>query len=127
MIGYDQRTLAFFMTPPELETRYVKSLESVQKTYADRARRTSQLTLPLDSYAGKYPHEWLGDIDVNIENNVLAVNFGNLHAVSTPFTQKESIRVELIAGSGKVVFFKPDDLSKVNSLTYDGNEYKRIK
>ena len=117
----------FLKMIPELETRYAKSLESVQKSFADRAKRTSQLTLPLDSYVGKYHHEWLGDIDVNIENNVLAVNFGNLHAVSTPFTQKESIRVELIPGSGKVVLFKPDDLSKVNSLTYDGNEYKRIK
>ena len=111
----------------ELEDRYAKNVESVQKSFADRAKRTSQLTLPLDSYVGKYHNEWFGDITVGIENNALAVSLGNLHAVSTPFTQKESIRVELIPGSGKVVFFKPDDLNKVNSLTYDGHEHKRIK
>lgn len=117
----------FLKKLPELEYRYAKNLESVQKSFADRAKRTSQLTLPLDSYVGKYHNEWFGDFTVGIENNALAIGLGNLHAVSTPFTQKESIRVELIPGSGKVVFFKPDDLNKVNSLTYEGNEYKRIK
>ena len=111
----------------ELESRYSKNLESVQKSFADRAKRTSQLTLPLDSYVGKYHHDLLGDIDVNIENNALAVSFGNLHVVSTPYTQKETIRVELIPGQGKVVSFKPDDQNKINILTYENNEYKRIK
>ena len=111
----------------ELETRYKQGIESTQKGFAERAKRTSQLTLPLDSYVGKYHHELLGDIDVNIENNALAVSFGNLHAVSTPFTQKETIRVELIPGQGKVVAFKPDDQNKINTLTYENAEYKRIK
>ena len=111
----------------ELETRYNQGVESTQKSFADRAKRTSQLTLPLDSYVGKYHHELLGDIDVNIQNNALAVSFGNLHAVSTPFTQKETIRVELIPGQGKVVAFKTDDQNKINTLTFDNSEYKRIK
>ena len=122
--GADEQFLKMLV---ELEDRYAKNLESVQKSFADRAKRTSQLTLPLDSYVGKYHNEWFGDITVGIENDALGVRLGNLHAVSTPFTQKESIRVELVPGAGKVVFFKPDDLSKINSLTYEGNEYKRIK
>ncbi len=117
----------FLKMLPELENRYAKNMESVQKSFAERAKRTSQLTLPLDSYVGKYHNDWFGDISVGIENNALAIGLGNLHAISTPFTQKESIRVELIPGSGKVVFFKPDDLSQVNMLTYDGNEFKRVK
>jgi hypothetical protein len=76
---------------------------------------------------GRYHHELLGDIDVNIENNILAVSFGNLHAVSTPYTQKETIRVELIPGQGKVISFKTDDQNKINVLAYDGSEYKRVK
>ena len=111
----------------ELETRYAKNLEATQKSFADRAKRTSQLTLPLESYVGKYRHELLGDIDVNIGNNTLAVSFGNLYAVSTPYTQKETIRVELIPGTGKVISFRADDQNKINMLSYDGNEYKRVK
>lgn len=110
----------------ELENRYARNLESVQKAFADRAKRTSQLSQPLHLYVGKYRHEWYGDITISIEDNALAVGFGNLHAVSTPFTQKETIRIELTPGLGKVVFFKLDDLNKVNSLTYESNEYKRI-
>ena len=111
----------------ELESRYKQNVESTQKSFADRAKRTSQLTLPLDSYVGKYHHELLGDIDVNIQNNTLAVSFGNLYAVSTPYTQKETIRVELIPGQGKVVSFKTDDQNKINILTYENNEYKKVK
>src|SRR6185436_16892262 len=111
----------------ELESRYKQNVESTQKSFADRAKRTSQLTLPLDSYVGKYHHELLGDIDVNIQNNTLAVSFGNLYAVSTPYTQKETIRVELIPGQGKVVSFKADDQNKINVLTYENNEYKKVK
>ncbi|HEX6847066.1 MAG TPA: serine hydrolase [Chitinophagaceae bacterium] len=111
----------------ELETRYKQGVESSQKSFTDRAKRTSQLTLPLNSYVGTYRHELLGDIHVDIENNALAVRFGNLHAVSTPFTQKETIRIELIPGQGKVVAFKVDDQNKINVLTYDNTEYKRVK
>ena len=65
-------------------------------------------------------------MQVAIENNVLSVTMGNLHAVSTPFTQKESIRVELIPGTGQVVLFKADEAGKISSLIYDGTEYKRV-
>ena len=65
-------------------------------------------------------------MEVTIGNNALAVKMGNLHAVSTPYTQKESIRIELIPGSGQVVLFKLDETGKANSLMYDGMEYKRV-
>ncbi|HYJ37864.1 MAG TPA: DUF3471 domain-containing protein [Chitinophagaceae bacterium] len=109
-----------------MENAHKKATEGTQRSYADRAKRTSQLSLPLENYIGKYRHPYFGDIDVMIENNVLGVRMGNLHAVSTPFTQKESIRVELLPGTGQVVFFKPDETAKVNNLTYDGQEYKRV-
>ena len=111
----------------ELESRYTKNVESTQKAFADRAKRTSQLTLPLNSYVGTYRHDVYGDITVSIENDVLAVSFGNLHAISTPYTQKETIRVELLPGTGRVVSFKPDDQGKINMITYDSNEYKKVK
>jgi CubicO group peptidase (beta-lactamase class C family) len=111
----------------ELQSAHEKGIESTQKTYADRAKRVSQLTLPLNAYTGKYSHAYFGQIEVNIENNALAVKMGNMHAVSTPFTQKETIRVELIPGTGQVVGFKADENGKVNGLVYDGIEYKRIQ
>jgi CubicO group peptidase (beta-lactamase class C family) len=111
----------------ELDSRHQKETEGVQTAFASRASRTSQLTLPLNSYTGTYRHERFGDIVVTVENNSLAVSFGNLHSVSTPFTEKETIRIELLPGAGKVIFFKPSDEGKINSLIYDRDEYKRVK
>ena len=110
----------------ELELNYTKAVEGSQRSYADRAKRTSQLTMPLQTYTGTYRHRYFGDMKVAIENDVLSVTMGNLHAVSTPFTQKETIRVELIPGTGQVVAFKSDETGKISSLTYDGQEYKRV-
>ena len=111
----------------ELEGRHLKTSESFQRSLAERANRTSQLTLPLNAYTGTYRHERFGDIVVKEENNVLAVQFGNMYAVSTPFTEKETIRIELYPGSGKIIFFKSGDDGKMNGLTYDGSEYKKVK
>jgi len=110
----------------ELESNYKKAAENSQRSFADRAKRTWQLSLPLSSYVGKFQHPYYGEMNVSIENNVLAVKMGNLHAVSTPFTEKETIRLELLPGSGKVVFFILDESGKVNSLKYEGQEYKRV-
>jgi CubicO group peptidase (beta-lactamase class C family) len=109
-----------------LELNYQKAAEGSRRSYEDRAKRTWQLSMPVTSYTGRYRHPFYGDMDVAVENNVLAVKMGNLHVVSTPFTQKESIRVELIPGTGQVVLFKIDNTGKVNSLNYDGQEYKRV-
>ena len=118
---------SFTKSVEELEARHLKTAESFQRSIADRAKRTSQLTLPLNAYTGTYRHDRFGDIVVKEENNVLAVRFGNMHAVSTPFTEKETIRVELLPGSGKVIYFKSGDDGKMNGLTYDGSEYKKVK
>jgi hypothetical protein len=76
---------------------------------------------------GQYRNDWYGTMNITKENNSLAVSLGNLHAISTAFTQKESIRIELVPGTGRVISFKIDDAGKINSLNYDGSEYKRIK
>jgi CubicO group peptidase (beta-lactamase class C family) len=110
----------------DLQASHEKAIESMQRTYADRAKRVSQLTLPLGSYVGKYRNEYFGEIEVNTQGDALSVTMGNMHVVSTPFTQKETIRVELIPGAGQVIGFKMDDSKKVNTLVYDGIEYKKV-
>jgi CubicO group peptidase (beta-lactamase class C family) len=109
----------------ELAQLHDKSLVATQKSYADRANRVSQLTMPLDAYVGKYSNDVYGDIEIKIENNALAVHFGNLHAVSTPFTQKETIRVQLMPDTGEVVSFKTDESGKVNGLVYSKLEFRK--
>jgi CubicO group peptidase (beta-lactamase class C family) len=111
----------------QLESMHLKEVESTQRSHADRSKRSWQLSMPFESYTGKYRHDLYGDIDISIENKLLAVRMGNLRAVSTPFTQPETIRIELLPGSGRVIAFKLDDQKKITGINYDGLEYMRVK
>jgi CubicO group peptidase (beta-lactamase class C family) len=111
----------------EFESNATSAMEQSQRSYADRAKRVSQLSMPLERYTGKYRHSNFGDIDVTVENNSLAVRMGSMYALSTPFTDRESIRVELPPGGGQVIFFKIDENGKVNSLRYAGAQYQRVR
>ena len=49
-----------------------------------------------------------------------------MKAKATAFTEKETIRVELIPGTGEVIRFSKSEAGQVESLNYGGNEFKRI-
>ncbi len=68
----------------------------------------------------------LGNIDIAVEGNTLGVRMGYVHVVSTPFTQKETIRVEMTPGEGVVIQFETDGAGKVSSLTYAGLKFARV-
>jgi hypothetical protein len=53
---------------------------------------------------------------------------GNLYCVATPFTDTDSIRVEMRpGGNGEVIRFSLDAAGKVNSLNYAGVDFARAK
>ncbi|PYS88890.1 MAG: hypothetical protein DMF62_08665 [Acidobacteria bacterium] len=104
--------------------QYARAKEQMKAAVASRASRTSQLTMPLAEYVGRYGSDYLGTIDVSQKNGQLFVKMGNIEVVPTPFTQKETIRVEMIPGQGEVIKFDIDG-GKVISLTYSGSTFKR--
>ena len=68
----------------------------------------------------------MGSIDVVVEQNTLGVKMGYIHVVSTPFTEKESIRVEMTPGQGEVIRFEPDADGKIASLNYAGMKFMKV-
>jgi CubicO group peptidase (beta-lactamase class C family) len=108
----------------DLVVGFEKSKKSMQDGFAERAKRPSQLSLPLDSYAGKYTHPYFGTVEIKVENNSLVVRMGEMNAVATPYTQKESIRVEMEPGSGTPIFFKKKD-DKIEAAVYEKMEFVR--
>ena len=93
---------------------------------AKRNNRSNMLTLPLYNYSGSYESEEYGKLVIQETASALKVAIGNLQCVSTPFKNKESIRVELIPGSGEIIqFFIVNN--KVSKLRYNGIYFKRIK
>ena len=70
------------------------------------AERTWQLTDPFTAYSGTYVNEDYGTVEISGYANRLEVRNGNLQCVATPYTKKNTIRVELIPGRGEVVAFQ---------------------
>ncbi len=112
---------------PGLVEQYGKMKQQQVASFRSRSSRTSQLTRPLADYVGRYSNELLGNMDLVIEQNTLAVRMGYLHVVSTPFTEKDAIRVEITPGQGDVIKFETDSDGKIGSLNYAGMKFEKVK
>ena len=107
-----------------LVERYEEQLERGAAGVAERAERTWQLSLDPEAYAGTYVSDRYGTMVVTVREGVPVVRWGNLWAVATPFTEAETVRVELDPGSGRVVAFEVEGGRPV-ALRYDGERFER--
>jgi len=80
--------------------------QKIQAHQDELAERTWQLTDPFTAYSGTYVNEDYGTVEISGYANRLEVRNGNLQCVATPYTKKNTIRVELIPGRGEVVAFQ---------------------
>lgn len=129
--GYD-----WWLNTENLEADYAKQLQDFFDMYEkrkqqlhssalERAKRTWQLSKPFADYAGKYANDIHGTIEIVPKENALAVRMGRINTVATPFTEKDTIRVEMVpGGSGEVIRFVFAG-EKADSLNYGGVEFKR--
>jgi len=109
----------------DIVPQYAKFKQQVAAGFRSRAARTSQLTHPLADYTGKYTSDLFGDLTITVERNSLAVRIGNIFVVSTPFTEKDTIRVEMVPGQGEVIKFNFSEAGQVESLTYSGVKFAK--
>lgn len=108
-------------------TNYGKMKLARQASVRERATRTSQLTRPLQDYVGRYSNEQLGNIQITVQQNTLGLKLGNIETVSTPFTQPDTIRVEILPGQGEVIKFGFNADGQIDSLSYAGMRFVKVK
>ncbi|HZO14695.1 MAG TPA: serine hydrolase domain-containing protein, partial [Polyangiaceae bacterium] len=112
----------------DAESRYAAALERVvverDKASAamaadrqKRAQRSWRLALPRESYAGAYANELGGTLLITNDGDALLVAAGVLHATAEPFTESDSMRVELVPGQGEVLRFAVKG-GEVRGMTY---------
>ena len=77
------------------------------------------------AYTGTYVSRLYGTLTITIEEGVLAARIGNLHAVSTPYTAPNTIRVEFVPFRGEVIGFELGDDGKAVRARYDNAMYER--
>ncbi|MGD9487381.1 MAG: serine hydrolase domain-containing protein [Calditrichaceae bacterium] len=117
---------------PGIDSTYATRLDSVKAQNdrwlkkinaheAERTRRTWQLELPFSAYAGVYENDPMGRLIIrNPGDSLLVVELGNLKSpAAEPFVKNNSIRVEMIPGSGAVLKFEVAN-DKVVSTEFSG-------
>lgn len=96
-------------TAPLVDRLVAEAQRRVQAVAEDRARRASRtwrLTQPRAAYAGRYCNADYGTISVTLDGDRIAFNQGAMNAVATPYTDPDTMRIELIPGNGMVVAFR---------------------
>mgnify|MGYP000551059525 FL=1 len=109
----------------EMAQQLAKRHARVAKHRKELAERKWQLSKDFKAYSGQYVNEQYGTIEIDGSDNQLAVKLGNMHCIATPYTKKNTARVEMIPGSGEVLVFKVED-GKVTSLNTGGDIFKKI-
>ncbi len=126
----------WWLGKPDVETKYAAMAEPFPRMVeqqqgriaADLARRAERqwtLSEPLEAYTGTYVSRLYGTLTITIEEGVLAARIGNMHAVSTPYTAPNTIRVELVPFRGEVIGFELGDDGKAVRARYDDTVFER--
>ena len=110
----------------DLVTRHEKNRQRYDQDYKARAARKLLLSQPLAAYAGKFVHPDYGTLEISVAGNALTVRIGLAHCVSTPYPANETIRVELIPGTGQPIQFRPGANGEILSAVYDGAEFIKV-
>tara|TARA_R110002051_G_scaffold285551_1_gene347834 strand:+ start:1303 stop:2817 length:1515 start_codon:yes stop_codon:yes gene_type:complete len=90
-----------------------------------RAQRPRTLTLPDDAYVGDYASAAFGVMRIRAIPSGLEAAIGVQHARAENFTAPESLRVELTPLRGEVIVFGLDAGGRPDSLTYQGEVFRR--
>ena len=126
----------WWLGKPDVETKYAAMAEPfpgmveqqqgrIAADLARRAERQWTLSAPLEAYTGTYVSLLYGTLTITIEEGVLAARIGNLHAVSTPYTAPNTIRVEFVPFRGEVIGFELGDDGKAVRARYDDAVFER--
>jgi CubicO group peptidase (beta-lactamase class C family) len=108
----------------KLELEAARIPQQIAADRANRAKRPWRLNLPRSAYAGRYCDPDNGTIEVALEGDRMEVARGVMRSLAEPFTQADSIRVELTPNRGEVVEFVTDG-SRATALRSEGTTYQR--
>jgi len=111
-----------------LKSRMMAGYKGQEENLAKRAERTWQLELPFEAYKGSYYSPSTGTMVIshNAQNELIA-SMGYLKSSpATPFKTINSMRVELIPGSGSLIQFYVEN-GEVTAIGYDGLRYKKTE
>lgn len=128
----------WWLTGPKVRQRYdefvqrmvqqrEQQYQQIKQGLAERESRTFDLSLPLSSYEGTYINPLIGTIEIHKKEESLEVRLGNMKDIATPYTQQNTIRVELIPTQGEVIRFHVAEDNSISYLQTKGMQFEKIK
>ena len=95
--------------------------ERIKQRLAQMASRKFDLTCDSEAYQGSFRNESFGTLDLSFEHGLITASIGNLSAELAPFKRQNSMRVEMVPNSGRVIDFYPSGTcSEIDSLKFMG-------
>lgn len=106
----------------ELANQLRKVSQRIVQGKEERAKREWQLSHAFPHYSGEYHNKLYGTLRIEGSADQIEIHFGNLHCIGTPYTKPNTVRIELVPGSGEVLQFILEG-EKVTEIKYDGAVY----
>ena len=103
----------------QLVTQAQRRRQSIAEDRARRASRPWRLSLPRAAYSGRYCNDDYGTLTIAADDSRIAVTMGAIETLAAPFTEPESIRLELIPGEGRPYQFEIENGRPVRLRTQD--------
>lgn len=97
----------------------------IKKGQASRAKRKWKLSKPFSAYAGTFANDQYGIVHIAEGGGALKVSMGNMYCIATPYTQEETIRVEMVPGSGEVIEFQFEE-EDLKGFKYSDLNFEKI-
>jgi CubicO group peptidase (beta-lactamase class C family) len=110
----------------KLAKETARSVKQSLKHEQERAERTWQLSEPFADYAGVYRNDAYGTVKIEHQGGEqLRVSMGNMHCLGTPYTEENTMRVELVPRSGMVLQFVVEN-GLVKAFNFSGDVFTRV-
>ena len=118
---------AFDLTVASLVEAAAKGREQVRADREKRAQRPWTLSRPRADYAGTYRSPAFGELVIRNDGEELFVELGQMKSRAEPFTQPDTVRVELVPLSGTVVGFEMGADGKPAAVRYMDARFERVR
>lgn len=101
--------------------------ERITADLANRAKREWRLDVPFSACNGTFSNDLFGTVTLKGSADKIEVSMGNLWCVATPYTQPNTLRVELIPGAGEVVQLVFGENKELTSIRYSDRVFEKVK
>ncbi|MDF2187354.1 serine hydrolase domain-containing protein [Paraflavitalea sp. CAU 1676] len=110
----------------DLSIVYVRNKKARQDEHFIRAQRSSQLSRSINLYTGQFSHPAYGVIEVSEAGHDLRVSMGNMQCIATAYIRPETVRIELVPGTGEPLAFKIGPDGTISSVLFRQLEFSKL-